>query len=92
MQVNRTNRIDDRIDVRSERKDAKARDFREFTKSYSCTFLSKRNMRVLDEERREFRGQIAGIIQELYNFSELTDNDRRVLNISSAVAFLLAGR
>ena len=92
MEVNRTNRIDDRIDVTSERKDAKVRDFREFTKSYSCTFLSKRNMRVLDEVRREFRGQIAGIIQELYNFSELTDTDHRVLNISSAVAFLLAER
>jgi hypothetical protein len=58
MEVNRTNRIDDRIDVTSERKDAKARDFREFTKSYSCTFLSKRNMRVLDEERSGFRGQM----------------------------------
>jgi hypothetical protein len=44
------------------------------------------------EERRELRGQIAGIIQELHNLPELTDTDRRVLNISRAVEFLLEGR
>jgi hypothetical protein len=92
MEVNRHNRIDDRIDVTSERKDATARDFREFTESYSCTFLFKRNMRELDEKRRRLRGQIAGLIQELRKLSELTDTDHRVLNISRAVAFLLEGR
>ena len=92
MEVNRHNRIDDKTDVTNERKDATARDFREFTKGYSCTFLFKRNMRVLDEERRRLRGQIAGLIQEGHNLPELTDNDRRVLNISRAVAFLLEGR
>jgi len=53
---------------------------------------SKPRPTTLNSKRREFRGQIVGIIQELYSFSELTDTDRRVLNISSAVAFLLAGR
>jgi hypothetical protein len=92
MEVNRTNRIDERIDVRSERKDAKARDFREFTKSYTSIFFSQHNTRVPDEKRRQLRGQVAGIVQELHNLPELTDTDRGVLNISDAVAFLLEGR
>ena len=41
---------------------------------------------------RQLRGQIAGIIQELLNLPTLSDTDRRLLNLSSAVAFLLAGR
>jgi hypothetical protein len=55
-------------------------------------FFPQHNTRVPDEKRRQLRGQIAGIIQELHNVSELTDTDRRVLNISRAVAFLLEGR
>ena len=92
MKVNRTDRVDNRMNVRSDRNDAKLGDFRDFTKSYSCTVLSKRNMRVLDEERRQLREQVAGIVQELHNVSKLTDTDCRVLNISRAVAFLLEGR
>jgi hypothetical protein len=84
--------MDDRIDVTSEREEATARNFKEFTKGYSCTFLFKRNMRELDEKRRRLREQIAGLIQELRELSELTDADHRVLNISRAVAFLLEGR
>jgi hypothetical protein len=44
------------------------------------------------EERRQLTEQMADIIQELHNLPELTDTDRRVLSISSAVAFLLEGR
>ncbi|MGA2195105.1 MAG: hypothetical protein ABSH40_07520 [Bryobacteraceae bacterium] len=45
-----------------------------------------------DPEALRDREQLAGIIQELHNLPEPTDNDRRVLNISRAVAFLLEGR
>jgi hypothetical protein len=45
-----------------------------------------------EPERRQLRGQIAGIIQELLNTPELSDTDRRLLYISNAVVFLLAGR
>lgn len=45
-----------------------------------------------ETKRRQLRGQIAGIIQELLNLPTLSDADRRLLNISSAVAHLLAGR
>lgn len=45
-----------------------------------------------ETKRRQLRGQVAGIIQELLNTPELSDTDRRMLNISGAVAFLLAGR
>ncbi len=45
-----------------------------------------------ETKRRQLRGQIAGIIHELLNLATLSDTDRRLLNISSAVAFLLAGR
>ena len=44
-----------------------------------------------EPKSRQLTEQIAGIIQELHNLPELTDTDRRVLNIGSAVAFLLAG-
>jgi hypothetical protein len=44
------------------------------------------------EERRQFSGQMADIIQELHSLPELTDTERRVLSIGSAVAFLLEGR
>ena len=43
------------------------------------------------EKRRQLRGPIAGIVQELLNLPRLSDTDRRLLNISSAVAHLLAG-
>ena len=92
MEVNRTDRVDNGMNVRSDRNDAKLGDFRDFTKSYTSIFFPQHNTRVPDEKRRQLRGQIAGIIQELHNVSELTDTDRRVLNISRAVAFLLEGR
>jgi hypothetical protein len=40
----------------------------------------------------DFVGQMVGIIQELVNLPTLFDTDRRVLDISRAVAFLLEGR
>ena len=52
-------------------------------------FFPQHNTRVPDEKRRQLRGQVAGIVQELHNLPELTDTDRRV---SRAVAFLLEGR
>jgi hypothetical protein len=45
---------------------------------------------VPDEKRRQLGGQITGIIQELLNLPTLTDTDRRLLNLSSALAFLLS--
>ena len=45
-----------------------------------------------EPKSRQLTEQMADIIQELHNLPELTDTDRRVLNIGSAVAFLLAGR
>ena len=53
---------------------------------------SKPRPTTLNSKRRQLTGQIADIIQELHNLPELTDTDHRVLNISSAVAFLLAER
>ena len=91
MEVNRTNRIDDRLNVRSDRNDGKVGDFKEFTKSYSSSSFSQHNARVPDEKRRQLCGQITGIIQELLNLPTLTDTDRRLLNLSSALAFLLSG-
>ena len=91
MEVNRTNRIDDRLNVRSDRNDGKVGDFKEFTKSYSSSSFSQHNARVPDEKRRQLCGQIAGIIQELTSLPTLSDTDRRLLNISSAVALLLSG-
>ena len=44
------------------------------------------------EKCRRLTEQMADIIQKLQNLPELTDTDRRVLSISSAVAFLLEGR
>jgi hypothetical protein len=44
-----------------------------------------------EAKRRQLRGQIAGALQELLNSPELSDADRRLLIISSAVAFLLSG-
>ena len=43
------------------------------------------------DKRRQLRGQIAGIVQELLNLPTLSDTDRRLLNISSAVALLMDG-
>lgn len=45
-----------------------------------------------ETKRRQLLGQIAGIVQELHHLPEFTNTDRRLLNLSSAVAFLLAGR
>jgi hypothetical protein len=45
-----------------------------------------------EARRRQLCGQMAGIIQDLLNLPTLSDADRRCLSISSAVAFLLAGR
>ena len=45
-----------------------------------------------EPKRRQLIGQMADITQELHNLPELTDSDRRVLNISRAVEFLLEGR
>jgi hypothetical protein len=45
---------------------------------------------VPDEKRRQLCGRIAGIIQELLNLPTLTDTDRRLLNLSSALVFLLS--
>ena len=42
-------------------------------------------------KRQQLRGQIGGIIQELLNLPALSDTDRRLLNIASALAYLLAG-
>jgi hypothetical protein len=78
------------MNVRSEN-DSKLGGFKKFTQSYNITSLSKHNARVPDEKRRQLTGQIAGIIQELVNLPTLTDTDRRLLNLSSAVALLLAG-
>jgi hypothetical protein len=91
MEVNRTNRIDDRLNVRRDRNDGKVGDFRDFTKSYSSSSFFHYNARVPDEKRRQLCGQITGIIQELLNLPTLTDTDRRLLNLSSALAFLLSG-
>ncbi len=44
-----------------------------------------------DAKRRQLCGQMARIIQELLNLPELSDADRRILSICSAVAFLLSG-
>jgi hypothetical protein len=86
MEVNRT----DRMTIISEN-DTKLGGFKKFTQSYSITSLSKHNARVPDEKRRQLCGQIAGIIQELTSLPTLSDTDRRLLNISSAVALLLSG-
>ena len=43
-------------------------------------------------KRRQLCGQMAGIIQDLSNLPTLSDADRRLLSISNAVGFLLAGR
>ena len=96
MEVNRTNRIDDRLNVRSDRNDGKVGDFKEFTKSYNSISFPLHNTRVPklnvpDEKRRQLCGQITGIIQELLNLPTLTNTDRRLLNLSSALAFLLSG-
>ena len=45
-----------------------------------------------DMKMRQLRGQVAGVIQELLNQSQLSDTDRRILIISAAVQFLLSGR
>lgn len=45
-----------------------------------------------EEKRRQLMGQMARIIQELLNLQALSDTDSRILSISSAVAYLLAGR
>ena len=39
MEVNRTDRVDNRMNVRSDRNDAKLGDFRDFTKSYTSIFF-----------------------------------------------------
>jgi hypothetical protein len=91
MEVNRTDRVDNRMDVREEMKDGKLGDFKTFTKSYNSISSPLHNTRVPDEKRRELCGRIAGIIQELLNLPTLTDTDRRLLNLSSALAFLLSG-
>jgi hypothetical protein len=96
VEVNRTNRIDDRLNVRSDRNDGKVGDFKEFTKSYNSIFFPLHNTRVPklnvpDEKRRQLCGQMAGIVQEFLNLPTLSDTDRRILNISSAVALLLSG-
>jgi hypothetical protein len=79
--------------------------FSDYTKGFRNTAqIDKRNRAVpatppkpfsnIDAEtkRRQIVGQIAGITQELLNLPELSDTDRRLLNISGAVAYLLAGR
>ena len=90
MEVNRTDRVGNRMDVREEMKDGKLGDFKTFTKSYSSISSPLHNTRVPDEKRRQLGGQITGIIQELLNLPTLTDTDRRLLNLSSALAFLLS--
>jgi hypothetical protein len=45
-----------------------------------------------DPEALRYRVQLAGIIQELVEVPSASDTDRRVLNISRAVAFLPEGR
>ena len=97
MEVNRTDRIGNRSDVRMEMEDDTVGDFKEFTKSYNSISLAKHNTRgpklnMPGETRRQLRGQMAGIIQDLLNLPTLSDADRRLLNISSAVAHLLARR
>lgn len=42
-------------------------------------------------KRRQLTGQVAGITQELLNLPQLSDTDRRILTVSSAVALLLSG-
>lgn len=44
-----------------------------------------------EPKHRQLRGQMASIVQELLNLPTLSDTDRRLLNLSSAVAFLLSG-
>ena len=90
MEVNRTDRVDNRMTIRSEN-DSKLGGFKKFTQSYNITSLSKHNTRAPDEKRRQLCGQITGIIQELLNLPTLTDTDRRLLNLSSTLAFLLSG-
>ena len=91
MEVNRTDRVDNRMDVRGEMKDGKLGDFKTFTQSYNSISSPLHNTRVPDEKRRQRCGQITGIIQGLLNLPTLTDTDRRLLNLSSAVALLLSG-
>jgi hypothetical protein len=96
MEVSQSDRTDNRTNIRTE-KDSKYGDFKEFTKSYNSLSFSQRDNRVPklnvpDEERRQLRGQMAGITEELSNLPTLSDTDRRVLSISRAVAYLLAGR
>ena len=90
MEVNRTDRVDNRMTIRSEN-DSKVGGFKKFTKSYSSISSPLHNTHVADEKRRQLCGQITGIIQELVNLPTLTDTDRRLLNLSSALAFLLSG-
>jgi hypothetical protein len=73
--------------------------FAEFTKTFQGTSPMKSKPTApppdtksgTGDKRRQLRGQIAGIIQELLNVQTLSDTDRRLLNISSAVALLLDG-
>jgi hypothetical protein len=74
-------------------------DFKDFTAGFrnSTPRLSKHTtdapkLKVPDDKRRQLIGQIARVIHELGNTPALSDTDRRLLNISSAVAYLLAGR
>jgi hypothetical protein len=96
MEVNRNYKVDNKIDVRSEKKEGKFGDFKEFINGYNSISFSQHNPRVPkvnvpDEKGRQLCGQITGIIQELLNLPTLTDTDRRLLNLSSAVALLLSG-
>jgi hypothetical protein len=74
--------------------------FADFTKDFRNSSATDTNRkptrpkpRGFDPEtkHRQLIGQISGIIQELLNLPELSDSDRRILSISSAVAFLLSG-
>jgi len=74
-------------------------DFKDFTRGFhnnpspqphkSPTLRPRLN--AAPGKRQQLRGQIGGIIQELLNLPALSDTDRRMLNISSALAYLLAG-
>jgi hypothetical protein len=44
-----------------------------------------------DPEALRYREQLAGLTQELLELPSVSDTDRRLLNISRAVAFLLEG-
>jgi len=74
-------------------------DFKDFTKGLDTSTEAPARPRprtrepfgnfTVEDKRRQLVGQVARVIQELLNQGRLSDTDRRLLMIASAVKLLL---